>query len=121
MVTKPVKTTSKTPKNIQKEGAFAVIETGGKQYVVRQGDVLKIEKLEGEAGSKVSFEKVLFYANGSEVSVGTPHIAGMKVEATVKGQGRGKKILVMKYKQKSRYMKRNGHRQPFTEVEIVSL
>jgi large subunit ribosomal protein L21 len=115
---------TKTAKKAAKkssEGAFAVIQTGGKQYVVRQGDILKIEKLEGDSGKKLTFDKVLFHANGTDVSVGTPHVAGMKVEAEIKGQGRAAKILVMKYKQKSRYMKRNGHRQPFTEIEIKSI
>ncbi len=117
------KTTKKTPakaSKTQKEGSFAVIETGGKQYVVRQGDKLKIEKLASKDG-KITFDKVLFHANGSTVSIGTPYVSGTKVEATVKGDGRGKKVLVMKYKQKSRYLKRNTHRQPFTEIEITSL
>ncbi len=112
------KTVKKAPK-ASKEGAFAVIETGGKQYIVRKGDTLRIEKLEGATGAKVSFDKVLFHSDGNKV--GTPFISGAKVEGELKEQGRAKKILVVKFKQKSRYMKRNGHRQPFTEVEIKSV
>ena len=118
------KVAKKSPKKSPKkstEGAFAVIETGGKQYIVREGDTLRIEKLEGESGSKISFDKVLLHVAGDKVSVGTPYISGKKVEAELKEQGRAKKILVVKFKQKSRYMKRNGHRQPFSEIEIKSV
>ncbi|MFZ3020119.1 MAG: 50S ribosomal protein L21 [Minisyncoccia bacterium] len=114
------KSAKKSPKKAS-EGAFAVIETGGKQYIVRKGDVLKIEKLEGESGEKVSFDKVLLHSEGDKTTIGTPYIAGKKVEGELIAQGRAKKILVVKFKQKSRYMKRNGHRQPFTEIEIKSI
>ncbi len=118
------KTAKKTPKAARKPvgvGAFAVVETGGKQYIVRSGQTLKIEKLEAKEGDKVTFDNVLLHSDGAAVSVGAPHVTGVKVEATVLGQGRAKKILVMKYRPKSRYMKRNGHRQPFTEVEITTV
>ena len=116
------KAVSQTKKRIAKtDDSFAVIEAGGKQYVVKPGQTLKIEKLDTKEGSKISFDKVLFRANGSTITIGTPHLKGMKVEATVKGHGRGKKVLVMKYKAKSRYLKRNAHRQPFTAVEITAV
>lgn len=121
---KPVRATGgavKTPKKAPKSGDFAVIDTGGKQYVVREGQTLKIEKLEVNAGEKMVFDKVLLLVKGDSVSVGTPYITGAKVEANIIEQGRHKKILVVKYKQKSRYFKRNGHRQPFTEVAITSI
>jgi large subunit ribosomal protein L21 len=96
----------------------AVIKTGGKQYLVTEGDVLDVELLAGKkAGDKVSFE-VLTTDNGSAISVGTPTVAGAKVDASVVEVGRDKKIIVIHYLQKSRYFKKNGHRQPFTKVKI---
>ncbi len=100
---------------------FAVIETGGKQYKVAQGQKLKIEKLETEAGSAVSFDKVLLKGEGENVTVGAPYINGAKVEAKVVQQGRADKVIVFKYHSKTRYRKKKGHRQPFTEVEITSI
>lgn len=102
---------------------FAVIQTGGKQYKVSVGDLVTIEKLSDETkkGDKVSFDKVLMVDNGKDTTIGTPYIKGAKVEATVDSVGRAQKILVVKYKQKSKYYKRNGHRQPFTKVRIDSL
>lgn len=99
---------------------FAVIETGGKQYLAQTGKVLKIEKLAGEKGSEVVFDKVLLLASkdGSEVKIGAPYLAGAKVKATVEAQGRGEKIRVVKYKRKVRYKKVYGHRQQFTKVKI---
>ncbi len=118
---KTTKKVVKAPKKAPKGEDFAVIDTGGKQYVVREGQTLKIEKLEVNAGEKMVFDKVLLLVKGDSVSVGTPYITGAKVEANITEQGRHKKILVVKYKQKSRYFKRNGHRQPFTEVAITSI
>ena len=102
---------------------FAVIKTGGKQYSVSVGDTLKIEKLPGEykIGDKIVFDQVLMVDDGKDTSVGTPFLDGAKVEATFEGAGRAKKILVVKYKQKSRYLKRNGHQQPFYKVKITSI
>ena len=102
---------------------FAVIETGGKQYQVTAGDVISIEKLPGDlkAGDKVTFDKVLLVDDGSNTTIGTPYINGAKVEATFKEAGREAKVLVIKYKQKSRYYKKNGHRQPFSKVEILNI
>ncbi len=113
--------------------SFAVIQTGGKQYKVEKGDTLKIEKLfqnhkEGEQpfiyeeGAKVTFDQVLLVDDGSSTKVGAPYIAGAKVTATVVVPvAKGKKVMVVKYRPKSRYFKKNGHRQPFTEVKIESI
>ncbi|MBP6931104.1 MAG: 50S ribosomal protein L21 [Candidatus Pacebacteria bacterium] len=102
---------------------FAVIETGGKQYKVAVGDVLKVEKLAGEfnLGDKVLFENVLLVDNGADTTIGAPYIKGAKVEALFQKNGKGKTVKVVKYKQKSRYLKRNGHRQEFTEVKISAI
>jgi len=98
---------------------IAVIETGGKQYLVRPGDKLKVEKLEAEEGKKLSFEALLVADEADkEVKVGTPTVKGAKVTATVLRAGRARKIEVVKYKPKVRYKKKTGHRQHFTEIEI---
>lgn len=102
---------------------FAIIETGGKQYKVAVGDVLKVEKLSGNfvVGDKITFDKVLLVDNGVDTTIGSPYIAGAKVESLFQKEGKGKTVKVVKYKQKSRYLKRNGHRQPFTEVKISAI
>lgn len=102
---------------------FAVINTGGKQYKVSKGDVLKIEKISGDfkVGDKVVFDKVMLVESGKDTTIGTPYIAKASVEATLKEIGKNKTVEVVKYKQKSRYYKRNGHRQPFFKVEIVGI
>ena len=102
---------------------FAVIQTGGKQYKVSVGDSLKIEKLQGDfkAGDAISFDKVLLVENGSDTTVGTPFISGAKVEATFEAHGRAPKINVIKYKQKSKYFKKKGHRQPYMKVKISAI
>lgn len=99
---------------------FSVIKTGGKQYVVKAGDSLKIEKLAGEfvKGDKIVFDKVLLTEVGGKTVIGTPFIEGATVEASFEEQGRNKKIVVIKYRQKSRYFKKNGHKQPHTKVTI---
>lgn len=113
------KTVTKEPENKE----FAVIFTGGKQYKVAVGDVLKVEKIEGEfkVGDKVIFDKVLLVDNGTDTTVGTPYIKNATVESLFQRFGKGKTVKVIKYKQKSRYLKRNGHRQPFVEVKISSI
>lgn len=113
--------TSKKEKN--NTGEFAIIETGGKQYKAVPGGVLKIEKLSGDLkeGDKIVFDKVLLVDNGSDTTVGTPFIEGAKVEAVFQGSGREKKIEVIKYKQKSRYFKRIGHRQQFMKVKVEGI
>lgn len=97
---------------------LAVIETGGKQYIVRPGQKLKVEKIEAEENSKIVFDKILLVSNGQKTEVGMPTVVGAKVEAKVLKQGRERKIIVFKYHSKTRYRKKKGHRQCFTEVEI---
>jgi len=102
---------------------FAVIHTGGKQYKVSVGDSIKIEKLKGDftAGDKVVFDKVLLVDNGSDTSIGSPYIDGAKVEAIFEKSGRAPKVTVIRYKQKSRYFKKNGHKQPYVQVKISAI
>lgn len=107
---------------------YAVIKTGGKQYVVAPGDLITIEKLgrgiktqELKRGDEVTFSEVLLTDNGKTTTIGTPTIDGASVKATVFSVGRLPKIEVVKYKAKSRYLKRRGHRQPFVKVKIVSV
>ena len=100
---------------------YAVIKTGGKQYRVAEGDVLNVEKMNAEAGSEVVFDEVLTVGNDADVKIGQPVVEGAKVTAKVVEQGKGEKILVFKYKAKSNYRKRQGHRQPFTKVEISKI
>lgn len=104
-------------------GAFAVIATGGKQYKVQVGDVLKIEKLAGEhkVGDKLSFDNVLLVDEAGATTVGAPSVKGASVEAELKKIGRAAKVTVVHYKQKSKYFKKYGHRQPFFEVAITSI
>lgn len=99
---------------------FSVIQTGGKQYVVKAGDSLKVEKLAGDfkKGDEIVFDQVLLTSKGDTTTVGTPFIDGAKVTASFEEQGRNAKIVVIKYKQKSRYFKKNGHKQPHTKVTI---
>ena len=96
---------------------YAIIATGGKQYKVAEGDVIRVEKLGVEAGQAITFDQVLAVNNG-ELAVGCPTVAGATVSATVMGEGRGKKIIVYKYKRKTGYHNKNGHRQAYTEVKI---
>ncbi len=96
---------------------YAIIATGGKQYKVEEGDVIKVEKLGVEAGETVTFDQVLVVSDG-ETKVGTPTVAGASVTATVVAEGKAKKVIVYRYKRKTGYHKKNGHRQPFTQVKI---
>ena len=106
---------------------YAIIATGGKQYKVSEGDVIKVEKLGVEAGSAYTFDQVLVVGGeetkvgGDTVKVGTPTVDGAKVEASVVSEGKGKKVIVYKYKRKTGYHKKNGHRQLFTQVKIDSI
>ncbi|OGY63726.1 MAG: 50S ribosomal protein L21 [Candidatus Harrisonbacteria bacterium RIFCSPLOWO2_02_FULL_41_11] len=100
---------------------FAIIETGGKQYKVSPGQKLKVEKLDAEQGANLNLDKVLLVADGEDVKVGTPYVEGAKVETKVLGQGRHDKKIVFKYHSKTRYRKKKGHRQHYTELEIVSV
>ena len=102
---------------------FAVIKTGGKQYKVSPGSFVSIEKIKGDykKGDKLIFDKVLLVDDGKDTTIGTPYITGAKVNAEIVKIGKARTLLVMKYKQKSRYLKRNGHRQPFFQVKITSI
>ena len=105
---------------------FAVIQTGGKQYKVSKGSLVSIEKIIGKenqykAGDKLVFDKVLLVDDGKDTTIGTPYIKGAKVDAEIVEIGRARKVMVVKYKQKSRYLRRNGHRQPFFKVKITSI
>ena len=100
---------------------FAIIETGGKQYKVAVRDKLKLEKLDVEIGKTVTFDRVLLKADTKGVSVGSPYVKGAKVEAKVLKSGKGDKKIVFKYHSKTRYRKKKGHRQQYTEVEISKI
>lgn len=100
---------------------FAVIETGGKQYKVALEDKVRIEKVEAQEGDAVIFDKVLLVSDKGTVEIGHPVVEGAKVTGTVLEQGRDKKKIVFKYHSKARYRKKNGHRQPFTEVTITGI
>lgn len=97
----------------------AIIETGGKQYLVSKGDKIQIEKLTGEAGEAIKFDKVLFTAEGANIQIGKPSVAGAVVEGTILKQARSKKVHVLKYRAKSKYRRKIGARQHYTEVEIT--
>ena len=99
--------------------AFTIIQTGGKQYKISSGQKLKVEKLETKDGDSVIFDKVLLVADGENVKIGAPYVEGAKVEAKILKQGRDKKKIVFKYHSKTRYRKKKGHRQSFTEVEVL--
>ncbi|WP_066719306.1 50S ribosomal protein L21 [Clostridium sp. Marseille-P299] len=99
---------------------YAIIATGGKQYKVAEGDIIKVEKLGVEAGATVSFDEVLVVNNGQLV-VGNPTVAGASVSATVVEEGKNKKVIVYRYKRKSGYHKKNGHRQAYTKVKIEKI
>lgn len=101
---------------------FAVIETGGKQYVVKEGELLSIEKItKPEKGNTIIFDKVLLVSDGKSVDIGTPYISGKKISAELVEEGRGKKVRIIKFKNKTRSLVRRGHRQPYTKVKIASL
>jgi large subunit ribosomal protein L21 len=105
---------------------FAVIQTGGKQYKVSKGSLVSIEKIIGKEteykkGDKLIFDRVLLVDDGKDTTIGTPYIKGAKVDAEIIEIGRARKVMVVKYKQKSRYLRRNGHRQPFFKVKITGI
>lgn len=100
---------------------YAVIETGGKQYTVQEGDLVKVEKLDANEGDAVTFDKVLLVARDGEINVGKPHVNDAKVEAKVLKQAKAKKVIVYKFKAKKNERKKKGHRQPYTLVEIGKL
>lgn len=100
---------------------LAVIKTGGKQYIVSPGEKLKIEKINASEGEDIVFDEILLAADGDKMEIGTPYVEGAKVEAKVLKQGRAKKVIVFRYHSKTRYRKKKGHRQPFTEVSIENI
>ena len=100
---------------------YAIIETGGKQYRVQEGDVVRVEKIEIADGETVKFDKVLLVADEGKLNVGKPYVDGAVVEAVVENQGKAKKIIIFKYKAKKDYRKKQGHRQPYTQVKIEKI
>jgi large subunit ribosomal protein L21 len=100
---------------------YAIVETGGKQFKVSQGDTIYVEKLDAEVGSSVTLDKVFLVSTDNGVSVGTPTVDGAKVVAKVVEHGKGKKIVVFKYKAKKNYHKKQGHRQPYTKLQIEAI
>ncbi len=100
---------------------FAIIETGGKQYKVQEGDVIFVEKLAGEENSTVVFDKVIAVGDGSDIRVGAPYIDNAKVEASLVKSGKSAKIIVYKMKPKKNYRRKQGHRQPYTKVQITAI
>ena len=100
---------------------YAVIKTGGKQYRVSQGDTLRVETLDASEGDAVEFDQILMVGDGEDVRIGTPLVDGGKVTATVKGHGRAKKVEIIKFRRRKHHMKRMGHRQNYTEVEITGI
>ena len=100
---------------------FAVFQSGGKQHRVSEGDVVKVELLEGEPGAEVTFDRVLMVADGDNVNVGTPYVNDGKVTAEVVRVDRGRKVRIIKFKRRKDYLKRHGHRQWFTEVKITGI
>ncbi len=100
---------------------YAIIESCGKQYKVAEGDVVFFEKLDAEEGKKVTFDKVILVSEEGKVQIGNPYVKGVKVEGKVVSHGKGKKIIVFKMKAKKNYRRKQGHRQPYTKVEITSI
>ncbi len=108
-------------KGFGEENMYAVIQTGGKQYKVSEGTVLKVEKLGLNEGDSVEFDKVLMIADGDDVTVGSPFVDGGRVTATVTGVGRHKKIKIIKFRRRKHHRKQMGHRQHYTEVKITGI
>ncbi len=100
---------------------YAVVETGGKQYRVQEGDTVFVEKLDVKEGESFNFDKVLFVSNGDESKIGRPYVEDTTVEAKVEAHGKAKKIIVFKYKRKEKYRKKQGHRQPYTKVKVEKI
>ncbi|MFW5450563.1 MAG: 50S ribosomal protein L21 [Methylophagaceae bacterium] len=100
---------------------YAIIATGGKQYRVKEGEKLRVEKLSAEAGDKIELDKVLLVGEGEDVKIGAPYLKGAKVTATVAANGRGDKVKIVKFRRRKHYRKQMGHRQSYTEIEITSI
>ena len=97
---------------------YAIVNTGGKQYKIKEGDVLRIEKIAGDIGNDVNFDQVLMVSDGENITVGTPTVENVGVKAHIVDQGKAKKIIVFKYKRRKRYRRKQGHRQQYTAVQI---
>ncbi len=106
---------------VWRNGMYAVIKTGGKQYRVAEGDVLRVEKLPAEEGASIEIDQVLMVANGDDVKIGAPLIEGGKVTATVKSHGRGEKVKIVKFRRRKHSRKQMGHRQSYTELQITGI
>ena len=100
---------------------YAVVNTGGKQYKVQEGDTLRFEKMEGDVGSEIMFDQVLMASDGDKVEVGRPLLANVEVKGHIIEQGKAKKIIVFKYKRRKRYRRKQGHRQQYTAIQIDSI
>ena len=100
---------------------YAVVQTGGKQYRVSEGDTIKVEKLGVDEGASVELDKVLMVTDGEQVKIGTPYVDGGKVTATVKSHGRAKKVHIVKFKRRKHHLKRQGHRQWYTELQVTGI
>lgn len=100
---------------------YAVVNSGGKQYKIQQGEILRVEKISGDVGSPVTFDRVLMFSDGENVSIGKPLLDSVSVEGHIVEQGKAKKIIVFKYKRRKRFRRKNGHRQEFTTVQIDSI
>ena len=100
---------------------YAIVDSGGKQYKVQEGEILRVEKLAGEMGDDVSFDKILMFSDGENVNIGTPLLEDVAVSGHIVEQGKAKKIIVFKYKRRKRYRRKQGHRQQFTAIKIDSI
>lgn len=100
---------------------YAVFATGGKQYRVSEGSVLRVEKLAADPGANIEFEQVLLVGQGDQVKVGTPYLSGSKVVATVQGHGKSDKVRVVKFRRRKHYLRQGNHRQPYTEIKVTGI
>jgi large subunit ribosomal protein L21 len=100
---------------------YAVIKTGGKQYKVEKGTTLRVEKLDGDAGTKLTFEEVLLVADGENIQIGTPMLGGAKVSAEIVAQEKGEKLIVFKFRRRKAYRRKNGHRQSYTAIKVTDI
>ncbi len=100
---------------------YAVVQTGGKQYRVSEGDTIKVEKLIADEGASVELDKVLMVTDGDDVKIGAPYVDGGRVTATVKSQGRAKKVKIIKFRRRKHHMKHQGHRQWYTELQVTGI
>jgi len=100
---------------------YAVINTGGKQYRVSEGTVVRVEKLDAEAGATVEFDQILLVGEGASVAIGAPYVAGAKVTATIQSHGKGDKVRIVKFRRRKHYLRQKNHRQPYTEIKVTGI